>query len=599
MKTLKVDADKIQNFIRALNNFKSDYQTSINKEKELSTAIANYNAHGKGNISISGLENAMDYPNKVIDDFADFLKNTVSDVSGVEDEILKMANMLTGASMVDGDGYIRDNQALLNLLETEGGATDEYTAKEGGNIKQWVDSAFADGKFKLTQDEVTGSYRIDKYDEDGNLIGYTGFINQQVAENFMNQASSGGNVTKSMVSGTKAAKDLTIDINRKINNLEDFTIDGDHIFYLNDNKGSRIYNENGITFSWDDSTKQYIANDGTTLSLEQLKNGTFVSGKIKAFDGAKSEEVQTFVSGINNENSLAQEINQKIGNLEDFTIDGNHILSLDDDHRAIYDKNGVTFSWNDRAEQYEGTDGTILTLEQLKNGKVSRFSKGNSSQESSSSQDYQNNVLKSISNREDFTIDENHTLKLMNKNKETFSNVTFTWNEEERCYVGDDLTKTQLTVSQLLSSIVTVNSKLTETKETELNLQESKEVFDYLTKKNTNTPIDSSAYSDKVQTMVKETENMTPKEIENYLKENNFQMKNGLTFEEDYNVTIPEGKTFQLPNASSPTTATNEDWHFYYDEGKDEYYMIPKGSTDKQYTGITKEMMENAYYIET
>ena len=64
-------------------------------------------------------------------------------------------------------------------------------------------------------------------------------------------------------------------------------------------------------------------------------------------------------------------------------------------------------------------------------------------------------------------------------------------------------------------------------------------------------------------------------------------------------MTIPEGKTFQLPNASSPTTATNEDWHFFYDEGKDEYYMIPKGSTDKQYTGITKEMMENAYYIET
>ena len=563
MKTLKVDVDKIQNFIRALNNFKSDYQTSINKEKELSTAIANYNAHGKGNISISGLENAMDYPNKVIDDFADFLKNTVSDVSGVEDEILKMANMLTGASMVDGDGYIRDNQALLNLLETEGGATDEYTAKEGGNIKQWVDSAFADGKFKLTQDEATGSYRIDKYDEDGNLIGYTGFLNQQVAENFMNQASTNGNITKSMVSGTKAAKDLAIEINRKVNNLEDFTIDGDHIFYLNDNKGSRIYNENGITFSWDDSTKQYIANDGTTLSLEQLKNGTFVSGKIKAFDGAKSEEVQTFVSGINNENSLAQEINQKIGNLEDFTIDGNHILSLDDDHRAIYDKNGVTFSWNDRAEQYEGTDGTILTLEQLKNGKVSRFSKGNSSQESSSSQDYQNNVLKSISNHEDFTIDENHTLFLPKK-EVAYTNVTFTWNEEEKCYIGDDLTQTKLTASQLLSCV----------------LKENKIKVDNASNGQTIRP-------------------MTEEETDLFVDEETNQIKKVFTFDEDYNVTIPEGKTFQLPNASSPTTATNEDWHFFYDEGKDEYYMIPKGSTDKQYTGITKEMMENAYYIET
>ena len=53
---LKVDIDKVRHFITALNSFKSMYQVSIQKEKELSTAVATYNAHGKGNISISGYD---------------------------------------------------------------------------------------------------------------------------------------------------------------------------------------------------------------------------------------------------------------------------------------------------------------------------------------------------------------------------------------------------------------------------------------------------------------------------------------------------------------------------------------------------------------
>lgn len=458
---LKVDIDKVRHFITALNSFKSMYQVSIQKEKELSASVTEYNAHGKGNISISGLEHAMDYPNKVIDDFVSFLNNTVQNVSGTEDEVLKMARELMGDSMIDEEGYVKDNDALWNLLKTEGGATDEYSAMDGGTIKDWSSSAFADGKFKLVQEETTGSYRIEKYDENGNLIGYTGFVNEQIAENFMNQSVSSESTGQEIRLIDEKDEDLASKVQEKVNNLEEFTLDGKHIFYLNDGKGSRIYNSEGITFSWDANSNQYVGSNGVTLTLDQLKHGTIVGGQMQTFenewkaveqeDVPSGKQINSMVSGVGTGKSLAIDINRKINNLENFTIDGNHIFLLKDG-RKIYSPEGMTFSWDENKNQYFGTNGVALTLDQLKNGtfvggQMETFenewnpSENNSPKDSKTAEidklreEVQKSVSFNIANHEDFYLNPQEVLSFGNGNVYYNANgAIFSWDENSRSY---------------------------------------------------------------------------------------------------------------------------------------------------------------------